>query len=99
MREHRDDPKKPSLNIGENYARAERAVASSWLVWLGCLYVPFGVYLAFGVGPIISLLGISPESRPNLYLFALLSEIVVWIGLPFAAALGVYYKLTGNKTS
>ncbi len=97
MREHRDDPKKPSSSAVENYARADHAITSNWLFWLGFLYLPFGAYLALGVGPIINLFGIFPAASPNLYMIALLSEVVIWIALPVVAAIALHYKLTENK--
>ncbi len=94
MRNHRDDTKRPTLSIGENLSRTEQAIASSWSFWLSVLYTPIGFYLAFGIAPIIRLLGMSTADNPNLLIIALLLEIVVWIGLPFVAGIYIHNRVT-----
>lgn len=84
MRRHRDDPKEPTLSVGENYARAEQLVASSWIYWISIFYFPVGIYLAFGVHPLRTLFG-----WPPLGLLVVL-EMFVWIAAPLIAGMALH---------
>ena len=88
MRKHRDDPDEPTLNAGENFSRATRAISSSWVVWPGTVYTFVAMYLVFRFRPIGSLLGLPPA------LEWLVLELAVWIVLPFAVVLFVRHRLT-----
>ena len=91
MRERRDIPQKPTLSAGENYARAERLIASNWLPWIALLYMPFGMSLAFGIGPVRSLLGLPPTLEVVVF------EVVLWVGAPLALGILVHYRLTARR--
>ena len=91
MRRHRDDPQEPTLNAGENFARARRSANSNWMAWLGALYTFAVLLLVFLARPIGSLLGLPPTLE-----FVVL-ELAVWMVPPLVAVWAVYRYLQSGE--